>query len=150
MDEEVEGEQDVKQDDIGDRTGNELNTMIPVVCIFLTSRQSSWIDDISFRFMVKKVKQFRWCQSQGMFNHNCKFMLILIGLSILTLSQPPYRMKPSVSALCLSFCTFSIFLDILRALFHFMAYCGPIVQALDSTFLSHSICISWFLVTGRQ
>ncbi|EIM79377.1 uncharacterized protein STEHIDRAFT_116578 [Stereum hirsutum FP-91666 SS1] len=31
MDEEVEGEQDVKQDDIGDRTGNELNTMIPVI-----------------------------------------------------------------------------------------------------------------------
>lgn len=38
MDEEVEEELDVEQDNIGDRTGNEVNTMVPVVCIFLTSR----------------------------------------------------------------------------------------------------------------
>lgn len=78
MDEGVEGEQDVEQDDMGNRTGNEVNTMVPVVCIFFTSRQSQYIDDISFRFMGKKVKQFRWWQSQGMFNHNCKFMFISI------------------------------------------------------------------------
>lgn len=38
MDEEVEGEQDAGQDDIDNITGNEVNTMVPVVCLFLIWR----------------------------------------------------------------------------------------------------------------
>lgn len=78
MDEEVEGEQDAEEEDIGDRAGNELETMVPVVCNFLTSREVHYVNSKSFRFMVEKMKKSRWCQSHGMCNHNCKFMFILI------------------------------------------------------------------------
>lgn len=79
----------------------------------------------------------KWSNPDGGNHKGCLTIIVSscscqFSLSILTPSQAPDRMKSSVSALCLSSFTFSIFLDILGALFHFMAYFRPVMQALDS------------------